>query len=206
MQDVQKILISIFHKPGKDDSNFERLKSTFNSFDIFIPEVNYYGNKWREAKKEFIDKDYDSLFVICSDVSLVCGSLIKKIKQYSSDQSIGMYGFGTINNYTFQWLGYDNIHLIKEVPFVEGYCFGMNKKVVKYLELDTAFGYGLDVEIGYKSIINGLKCIIDSGVCINHQFGKSYNNEEATKEYREYLLANPSVHNFLKRLKVPTPI
>jgi GT2 family glycosyltransferase len=201
-----KILVSIFHKDGKDNGNFEKLKTIFKCFDVYIPDVEFYGRKWLETKRYFLSNEYDSLFVICSDVSIICGDIIRKIEEYACDEKMGVYGFGTINNCTFDWLKYDNIQLIKSVPFIEGYCFGVNKKLFKLLELDGVYGYGIDVEMGYKANLHGLKCIVDSAVCIRHEYGKSYDNTEAKKEYHRSLIKNPDINNYLRRLNIFEPI
>src|ERR1700761_8032709 len=112
-----KILVAIFHKPGANDSNFEVLKTLFNEFDTFIPEVDYYGNKWRETKELMKKGEYDSLFLICSDVSVICGDIISKIKEYAPYRTIGVYGFGTIGWCTFTWLHYNSLQKVIDVPF-----------------------------------------------------------------------------------------
>ena len=203
---TEKILISIFHKDGKDNENFNRLKAFFKNFDIYIPHVEYYGNKWTATKDFFINNNYNTLFVICSDVSIVCGDISSKIKEYSNNQFLGTFGFGTINNSTFPWLKYDSTQLIKDVPFIEGYCFGVNEKLLAYLELENQYGYGIDVEMGYKAHLNGLRCILSNEVCISHAFGKSYDNTLAINEYRKFLIEEPQIQQFLNNLSIPHPL
>lgn len=201
-----RILVCIFHKPGANERNYENLRQVFNGFDIYVPTIDYFGNKWNDAKKYFSENGYDSLFVICSDVSIVCGNISDVLKTFCIDKGVGMYGFGTINNYTFNWLRYDNINLLKDVPFIEGYCFGINKALLPHLQLTNTFGYGLDVEMGYQSHANGLKVVLSSEVCISHEFGKSYDDTAATEEYISFLVSNPQVHSFLKSLNIYTPV
>jgi hypothetical protein len=203
---TKKILVGIIHVPGKDDENFELLKTQLSSFDIYVPRVGFYGNRIKEIRAYFEENDYYSLFLICSDVRIVCGNIVDKIEEYANDSSIGCYGFGTINNCTFPWLKYDNINLTKTVPFVEGYCFGANKALIKQLELENIYGYGMDVEMGYRSHASELKCIISNDVCISHAYGKSYDDSEATKEYQNFLISNPDIHTFLKNRSVYTSI
>ena len=50
----KKILVSIFHKEGKYNDNFESLKIIFSEFDIYIPKIEFYGNKWKETKNYFL--------------------------------------------------------------------------------------------------------------------------------------------------------
>jgi len=201
-----KILISIIHEPPRCDDNFERLKYFFRDFDIYIPKGGFYGDRWKSTKNFISSNNYDSVFLICSDVSIVCGDVIEKIKEYANNVHVGAYGFGTINNCTFNWQRYNNIERIKSVPFIEGFCFGANKSLLNHLELDNVYGYGVDVEIGYKSHLNGLHCILDNEVCISHQHGKNYDNNEATKEYSNYLLKNSNVLKFLNNLNIPHPL
>jgi len=202
----KKILVSIIHVDGDYNNNFDRLKVMFCEFDIYVPKHGFYGNRWTEIKRYFLETHYDSLLLICSDVSIICGDIIHYIKTYANDKSVGCYGFGTIYKSTFNWQRYDNIHLIKHVPFIEGYCFGVNKEVFKYLELENVYGYGIDVEIGYKSNINGLKCIINNEVCIRHEYGKSYDDNEATKEYRAFLTDHSNIYWYLRQFNIPTPM
>jgi len=201
-----RILVAIFHKPGKDDENFELLKVQLASFEIYIPRVNFFGNKWKETKAYVLSHGYDSLFIICSDVKIVMGDIGKKIREFATSNDIGVYGFGTVNNCTFTWLKYNNIEQTKSVPFIEGYCFGVNKGLLKYLELENVYGYGLDVEMGYKSHLNKFNCILSNDVCISHAYGKSYNDHEATREYESFLLGNPHIHKYLKDLNIYTPV
>lgn len=201
----KKILIAVFHKKGKNDDNFEKLMTFFNEFDVFVPEVDFYGNKWRITKDHFLKEEYDSLFVICSDVRVVCGNVLDKIRLYGKDKSIGTYGFGTIGYCTFDWLKYDNVQLQKTVPFIEGYCFGVNRTLLKCLNLSNIYGYGLDVEMGYKAHANNLRCFVDNSVCIHHEYGKSYSDMDATEEYKQFLSSNRDIHDYLIKLNIPRP-
>ena len=200
------ILVAIIHVPGRNDDNFNELKLLLGQFDIFIPQTGFYGNRWKEIKDFFLGGNYKSVFVICSDVRIVCGDIVGEIIKFSHDSTIGTFGFGTINNFTFPWLAFNNLELIRKVPFIEGYCFGANKELVEKLELNNTYGYGLDVEMGYKSHCNCLKCILSNVVCISHDFGKSYDNSIAKEEYHAYLNDNIDVHNFLKTLNIHEPI
>lgn len=202
----KKILVSIFHKDGRHNDNFKKLSELFTNFDLYIPNVDFYGNKWKDVKDFFLSNEYESIFVICSDVSVVCGDIIGKIEKYGQTPGIGSYGFGTIKQTTYTWLRYNNVQNVKSVPFIEGYCFGASKDLIKSLELDSIYGYGLDLEMGYKSRLIGLRCIVDNEVCIKHEYGKSYDDGEAKKEYHSVLAQYPDLNNFLKSLNIYEPV
>jgi len=206
MNKNSKILVAIFHKDGIHNENFTELNSIFREFDLYIPTVEFYGNKWKDTKAFFINNDYDSLFLICSDVKVVCGNIKSRIAYYANDKQLGTYGFGTLNKFTFIWQQYNSFELIRNVPFVEGYCFGVNKTLLVQLEWDDIYGYGLDVEMGYKSYINGMKCVIDSTVCVWHDGGKSYDDTVATSEYIDFLIKYPAIKHYLNQNGIFHPL
>ena len=200
------ILVAIIHHGDKYLEYCEKLKTTFAGFDMCIPTVDLYGRKWAEVKKRVLENGYDSVFLICSDVRVVCGDVVGKIRQHAADRTVGSYGFGTINNFTFGWLGYDNANLVKAVPFIEGYCFGVNRKVLERTHMKSTYGYGIEVEIGCRAQQMGLQCLVDSEVCISHAYGKSYSDTKASNEYRDFLVENPDVASFLNSRNIPHPM
>ena len=96
--------------------------------------------------------------------------------------------------------------MIKSVPFIEGYCFGANKNLIQNLTIDSIYGYGIDVEIGYKANVSGLQCCVYNNVCIKHEYGKSYSDNEATEEYKQLLHTNPELLQYLRFLDIARPV
>ena len=96
----------------------------------------------------------------------------------------------------------NNLQLVKTVPFIEGFCFGANKRLIKLLEYECIYGYGLDVEMGYRTYKNGMKCVVNNEICISHDYGKSYSDIEAKKEYHHFLRINPNIIKFLKEIGI----
>lgn len=159
-------------------------------FDIKLPNVGYSG-LFNKAAEETIQKKYDWLLFICSDVVLK-KSDFEKMKNYINDlpEDIGVYSPASS--------GQSHKHCknlktdgLRDVVFVEGFIFAVRKEILeKIYPVDlniNKLGHGLDAYKGFLCLKNNMRCVIDDRLTVYHREGTGYNTNEASNQFLNWM-------------------
>ncbi len=191
-----KTLVAIFHQPNtRYDNNFKKLFKMFDkNFNMYIPTQDGYGCKWEETKNYAVAHDYTSIFVICSDISFCHNkdmnkTITDKILELASDINVGSFGFPVDKKsprHSYEWMEDESNTELKDIPFVEGFCFGVKTSIVKDIPYISKYGYAIDVWIGFNSLKQGYRNVLDESITLLHDSGISYNQAIASNEMAVY--------------------
>lgn len=170
-----------------------------DEFDIKLPNVGYSG-LFNRAVKEVIEKEYDWLLFICSDVVMKksdAEKLKNQINMLSDD--IGVYSPASTGQSHKHCKNMQSGNL-RDVVFVEGFIFVANKKILEQIyPVDVnvnKLGHGLDAYKGYLCVKNKMRCVIDDTVVVYHREGTGYNTNEASSQFLQWM-NQPNMVEFL---------
>ena len=110
-----------------------------DEFDIKLENVGYSG-LFNRAVQEAIDKEYEGLFLVCSDVGIFEEDA-EFLKEYISalPKNVGVYSPSTIGRCHGQCLNHSTNNL-RDVIFVEGFLFVAKVDLLKQM-------YPVDLEV-----------------------------------------------------------
>lgn len=161
-----------------------------DEFDIKLSNVGYSG-LFNRASQEMIEKKYDWILFICSDVVLKKSDAEKLKNQINMlTDDIGMYSPSST--------GQSHKHCknlksggLRDVAFIEGFIFLANKKIIEQIyPVDiniNKLGHGLDARKGQLCLKNNMRCVIDDNITVYHQEGTGYNAMEASKQFIDWM-------------------
>jgi len=183
------------------DSGSELTSQQAAHFDKIFPNI-YYSGLYNEALKIFLDSNFKFMLFITSDVTIPSPvNLIRNIKSVMSDDQVGFYGpvsFGGVH----LWGMPSNTGGIREVPYVEGFCFCAHRRLLLELGMiDTSvnpLGWGIDVAQGYLSNLLGLRVMIDDRVEVMHPKSSGYNRHLANNQMRHWFRDKNIPHAYHK--------
>jgi hypothetical protein len=164
-------------------------------FDQRLPNV-YYGGLWNAAVEACGDlADHDVLYFICSDVAVPdAGLAIERARRAFADARIGVYGASATGT-SFPTMRNRGTGGLRDLPFVDGFCFAARLFLLRAMApIDTrvnALGWGIDVHLSLSAHIAGLRCVIDDGVEVGHDFGSGYAYDEAHAQWKAWLATQP---------------
>lgn len=201
----KKVLVTIINHNLNDESI--NLKSLFSDkfdtiiidsgskeqpdeFDIKLPNVGYSG-LFNRAAQEVIEKQYDWLLLICSDV------VFKKSDAEKIKNQINMLS-DDVGVYSPSSTGQSHKHCknlksegLRDVLFVEGFIFAANKKIIEQIyPVDVnvnKLGHGLDAYKGFLCLKNNMRCVIDDTITVYHKEGTGYNVMEASNQFLAWM-------------------
>lgn len=171
-----------------------------DEFDIKLNNVGYTG-LFNRAVKEMIDREYDWLFFICSDV-VMKKSDVDKLKIHIDELP------GDMGVYSPASTGQSHKHCknhstsgLRNVVFVEGFIFAASKVILEKIypvqEEVNKLGHGLDAYKGFLCLKNNLKCVVDDRIVVYHREGTGYNVGEASKQFVDWMNI-PTMNDFQK--------
>lgn len=168
------------------DSGSTLQESEEEHFDAILGNV-YYNGLLNEAWKRFSAEDnYDYLLFITSDVEIENPQyLVKRTAGLLSEPTIGAYCPSTTES-SHPFMNCKGTSGIRKVTFPEGFCFAVKKEVLsKVCPVDTSInkiGHGVDIYIGYVTLLLGMNSVVDDKVVVYHPNGSGYSDIEARKE------------------------
>ena len=169
-----------------------------DDFDIKLENVGYSG-LFNRAVQEVIEKEYDWLLFICSDV-VMKKSDVDKIKIHLDELSsnVGVYSPASTGQSHKHCKNHSSGNL-RDVVFVEGFIFAANRFILeKMYPVHTAInslGHGLDAFKGFICLQNDMRCVIDDRIVVYHQEGTGYNVGQASKQFVDWMNM-PTMLNF----------
>lgn len=168
------------------------------NFDIKLGNVGYSG-LFNRATKEMIDRDYDWLLFICSDVVMKKSDVDKlKINIDALPGDIGVYSPASSGQSHKHCKKVSNSEL-RNVAFVEGFMFVTNRMILEKMypvhEAVNKLGHGLDAYKGYLCLKNDLRCVVDDRIVVYHQEGTGYNAGDASKQFVDWMNM-PTMYDF----------
>jgi hypothetical protein len=161
-----------------------------DDFDIKLENVGYSG-LFNRAVQEVIEKEYDWLLFICSDV-VMKRSDVDKIKIHLDELSadIGVYSPASTGQSHKHCKNHSSGSL-RDVVFVEGFIFAANRVILEKMypvhTVVNKLGHGLDAYKGYLCSQSGLRCVIDDRIVVYHREGTGYNAGEASKQFIDWM-------------------
>ena len=159
-------------------------------FDIKLPNVGYSG-LFNQAVKETLEKGYDWLLFICSDVVLK-KSDFEKMKNYINElpENVGVYSPAS-SGQSHKHCKPQKTDTIRDVAFVEGFMFAARKEILEKIypvNVDiNKLGHGLDAYKGYLCLKNNMRCVIDDRLTVYHREGTGYDVQEASKQFFNWM-------------------
>ena len=155
-----------------------------DEFDIKLPNV-YYTGLLNESFKQSIERNKDYCFFIASDVYI---NDFKKLSEciLSLDENVYVWAPSSKGQSHIHCKNLDSGN-IREVPYVEGFCFLSNIKVVDSLypiSLErNKYGFGIDLLMGLNCIKRlGKICAVDDRIEIYHREGTGYDQSKALRD------------------------
>lgn len=188
---TNSILVSIGNYNFSD--NADLLKNNFSQFfdsilidsssdirpqsvDFVIPN-NFYTGLWNESVKLALEKQYEWLFFIASDITLLSSdmNLIYQILlQITNEKSIGVYSpsVDPQSRCYFHELFNTNKNTLREIPFVEGFIFLARTDILKKMypvdHTINKYGWSLDKGMCHISRKLNYKVVVDDRIIIHH--------------------------------------
>ena len=169
-----------------------------DEFDIKLENVGYSG-LFNRASQEMIDKNYDWLFLICSDVVMKKSDVEKlKINIDALPEDVGVYSPSSTGQ-SHQHCKNRQSGGLRDVLFVEGFIFAASRKIIeKVYPVDlniNKLGHGVDSYKGFLCLKNKLRCVIDDNIIIFHREGTGYSTVEASNQWLNWM-AQPNMGEF----------
>lgn len=162
---------------------------------INLPNI-YYSGLYNQAYNWAIDKGFDYLLFMCSDVEIEeeeANKMIRNLSTMNLDH-IGVYSPASHGRSHYQCKK-KNQQGLRVVDFVEGFMFLANIKLLKEfspLSPDkNILGWGIDVVKGYYARKLNLLCVIDDEVTIYHPEETGYSSDEAENQMYEWFYSLP---------------
>ena len=163
-------------------------------FDIKLPNVGYSG-LFNAAVKEVIARDYDWLYLMCSDVSIGDDD-VAVLRRYMDGlgDDIGVYSPSATGRCLHHCRNAGSGGL-RDVFYVEGYTFLARRSVLeKMYPVDVSLnrlGWGLDACKGYVCKTAGLRCVSDDRIAVHHASGTGYNSRHARAQMLSWMDSAP---------------
>jgi len=169
-----------------------------DDFDIKLENVGYSG-LFNRASQEMLEKNYDWLFLICSDIVMKKSDVEKlKINIDALPEDVGVYSPSST--------GQSHKHCknrqsggLRDVLFVEGFLFAASRKIIEQIyPVDVninKLGHGVDALKGFMCLNNKLRCVIDDSINIFHREGTGYNTNDASNQFLSWM-AQPNMGEF----------
>jgi hypothetical protein len=161
-----------------------------DEFDIKLTNVGYSG-LFNRAVQEVIEKEYDWLLFVCSDVVMKKSDVDKlKINIDELPGNIGVYSPASTGQSHKHCKNHSSTSL-RDVVFVEGFIFAANRIVLeKMYPVDTSInklGHGLDAYKGFLCLKNKMRCVVDDKIIVYHREGTGYNTGEASNQFLAWM-------------------
>jgi hypothetical protein len=165
-----------------------------DEFDIKLANVGYSG-LFNRAAQEVIEKEYDWLLFVCSDV-VMKKSDVDKLKVHIDELP------GDIGVYSPASTGQSHKHCknhssggLRDVVFVEGFIFAASRAILEkiypvHTEINK-LGHGLDAYKGYLCLKNDMRCVVDDRIVVFHREGTGYNAGEASMQFVNWMNMPP---------------
>ena len=165
-------------------------KIIMDDFDVKLDNV-YYTGLLNQSFKETIERNKKKCFFIASDVYI---NNISDIVEYISLLEDDVYLWAPSSS------GQSHIHCknknsggVREVPYLEGFCFLSDIEVIKNLyPINTQknkYGFGIDLLMGFNCIkLLKKKCVIDDRIEIYHREGTGYDQSKALYDMYNWML------------------
>jgi hypothetical protein len=173
-------------------------------FDLRLPNV-FYSGLFNAAVAACADlADDDVLYFVCSDVSVPdAGRALERTRIAFADPRIGVYG-ASAQGTSFSTMRNRGSGGLRELPFVEGFCFAARMSVLRAVApVDTALntlGWGIDIHLAFAARVAGLRCVVDDAVQVTHDMGSGYSQEEALAQMKAWFAAQPAAVQLGQRL------
>lgn len=172
------------------DSGSDILPEQVPFFDKIYPNI-YYSGLYNEALRIFLESEFKLMLFMTSDVSIPDPvKLIQNIEFVMSDDRVGLYGPVSAGGVHF-WGMPAHTGNVREVPYVEGFCFIAHRRLLEKLGvIDTRvnmLGWGIDIALGYVSNCLGLQVLIDDRIEIVHPKATGYNRSSADDQMNKWL-------------------
>src|SRR5262245_40997090 len=171
------------------DSGSRLSRRQARGFDLALPNV-YYSGLLNAVVEQAVERGAARVYVVCSDVSFPDCALAARRAEAALDRpGVGAYAPSA--------RGSPHLRMrrraggrCRRVAFVDGFAFAARRELLEQLcPVDTslnALGYGLDVQLGYLALRDGLDSVVDDGVTVEHPVGSGYSREEAERQWRRW--------------------
>lgn len=158
-------------------------------FDKIYPNI-YYSGLYNEALRIFLESDLKLMLFITSDVTVPDpAALVHNIRSVMSDDRVGLYGPVSTGG-VHPWGMPAHTGGVREVPYVEGFCFSAHRRLLETLgALDTSvnsLGWGIDVALGYISNRLGLRVLVDDRLEVLHPKASGYSRSSADDQMKQW--------------------
>jgi hypothetical protein len=167
-----------------------------DEFDIKLANVGYSG-LFNRAVQEVIEKEYDWIFFVCSDV-VMKKSDVDKLKIHIDElpDDVGVYSPASTGQSHKHCKNHSSGNL-RDVVFVEGFIFAANRAILEKIypvyETINNLGHGLDAYKGYLCLKNNMRCVVDDRIIVFHREGTGYNSGEASKQFVNWMNMPPMI-------------
>lgn len=205
--DIDNILVCITNHNNNDNSI--KLKKDFSKYfesiiidsksDLIIDEFDiklenvYYTGLLNQSFKETIEKNKKKCFFIASDVYIDnISDIVDCI--LSLDDDIYLWAPSS-RGQSHDHCKNKKSTSLREVPYIEGFCFLSDIEVVKNLypicTKRNKYGFGIDLLMGFNCIkLLKKKCVVDDRVEIYHREGTGYDQSKALYDMYNWMLNN----------------
>lgn len=190
------------------DSGSDISQNDVSAFDVILPNV-YYSGLMNAAHEHMQNVDPAApIIFICSDVTISdVDCFIRATSDAFRNPRVMVWGpssFGAEHNQMWP----KNTGHARMVSFVEGFCFAARRKLFDAIcpvELSVnSLGWGLDIQMGYLTVCEGGRSVVDDRVCVGHPLSTGYNKVSARKQYDDWLEQQSSAARFYQKLAPST--
>jgi len=162
-------------------------------FDLCLPNV-FFGGCVRAATALAEQRGHTHLLLWASDVSCPHPErLIRRCRQALGDGRTGVYAPAAEHSFHRQMAPRPGTGLAR-VSFTDGFCFASSLDLFSRICRDFSgvrLGFGMDIHLGYLARMLGLEVCIDHECLVHHPAGAGYSVSAATREWNEWLQAQP---------------
>jgi hypothetical protein len=158
-------------------------------FDLRLPNV-YYAGLLNAAVAVAAARGAEHLYLVCSDVVFPdCALAVRRAEAALADRRLGVYAPSARGSPHVRMRRRPGGRL-RPVAFVDGFAFAARRALLESLcPVDTrlnALGYGLDVQLGYLAMRQGLGSVVDDALTVEHPVGSGYSREQACDQWRRW--------------------
>jgi hypothetical protein len=171
------------------DSGSDLSREQARAFDLALPNV-YYAGLLNAAVALAAERGAAVLYLVCSDVRVPDGALaVRRAEAALDDPRVGVYAPSARGSAHLR-MGRRRGGRLRPVAFVDGFAFAARRELLERLcPVDTrlnALGYGLDVQLGYLALGEGLASVVDDGLTVEHAAGSGYSRADAEEQWRRW--------------------
>lgn len=171
-------------------------------FDFQLPNV-YYSGLLNQAVECLNHADQKILLFIASDVTITNAEhLLHRVYSAFFEKNAGVYA-PSADYSSHNQMAPRNSSKMSKVTFTDGFCFAASKQILNQIcpvDLSINYlGHGLDIYLGFLAMKNGIACLVDYDILVNHAKGSGYDSKMARMQrdnwYNTKSLSSQIFHN-----------